>query len=264
MGGLGLIVWLIRFRTPESPRWYESRGRQQEATELAGEIENRVMREEHLAELPPPEDVSVTPRRSRYRDIFAADLRSRTIMMLVFQFFQSGLFYGFTTLAPTFLAKKGIGITDSLLFTMIIYAGFFAGSIFSLFTIDKIDRKWGIVATAILAGILGTIFALLDSTALAVLFGFLVAFVLWQFQNFFHTYQAEVFPTRVRSSAAGTVYALSRISTSLLTLLIVTVFLPHGLLASFGIIWVFIAIVAVDIGVFGPKSSRLQLEQIAS
>jgi putative MFS transporter len=146
---------------------------------------------------------------------------------------------------------------------MIIYAGFFVGSICSVFTIDKIDRKWGIVATAILAGILGTIFALVTSTALAVLFGFLVAFILWQFSNFLHTYQAEVFPTRVRTTASGTVYALSRISTSILTFMITAVFLPHGLLATFGIIWVFIAIVVVDIGVFGPKSSKLQLEQIA-
>ena len=264
MGGLGIIVWIIRFRVPESPRWYESHGEDEKAAALMGDIEARVKRERGLAELPPvPETVRVPTRAARYRDIFAPDLRGRTSMMLVFQFFQSGIFYGFTTLAPLFLLHKGISLVHTLLFSMIIYAGFFVGSVFNLFIIDKVERKWGIVATALIAGVLGTIFAIVNNVAVAVLLGFLVTFTLWQFSNFLHTYQAEIFPTRVRSTAAGSVYAVSRISTSILTFIITTLFLPHGVLASFGIIWLFIVIVVIDIGVFGPKSSRLRVEEIS-
>jgi MFS transporter, putative metabolite:H+ symporter len=227
-------------------------------------IEARVMRERGLDELPPvAESVRVPARKVRYTDIFAPDLRGRTIMMLVFQFFQSGIFYGFTALAPVFLLHKGISLVHTLLFSMIIYAGFFVGSIVSIFTIDKIERKWGIIGTAIIAGVLGTIFAVVANTAVVVVFGFLTTFTLWQFSNFLHTYQAEIFPTRVRSTAAGTVYSVSRVSTSLFTYIITTVFLPHGLLPSFGIIWVFIVIVVIDIAAFGPKSSQLRVEQIA-
>lgn len=264
MGGLGIIVWIVRFRVPESPRWYESHGKAGKAGELMDGIEARVMREKNLSALPPVRAAAaVEPRPARFGDIFAPDLRGRTVMMLVFQFFQSGIFYGFTALAPTFLLHKGITLVHTLLFTMIIYAGFFAGSICSLFTIDRIERKWGIVGTAIIAGILGTIFAVVANVVAAVVLGFLVTFILWQFSNFLHTYQAEIFPTRVRTSAAGTVYSVSRISTSILVFMITTVFLPHGLLASFGIIWLFIIIVVIDIGVFGPKSSKLTVEQIA-
>jgi putative MFS transporter len=264
MGGLGLIVWLIRFRVPESPRWYESSGQTEKATALVAAIEARVMRERGLAGLPPVTDsVQVTPGRARYRDIFAPGLRGRTIMMLVFQFFQSGIFYGFTALAPTFLLHKGISLVHTLLFSMIIYAGFFAGSLVSIATIDKIERKRGIIATAVIAGVLGTLFAVIANTAVVVVLGFATTFTLWQFSNFLHTYQAEVFPTRVRSTAAGTVYSVSRVSTSLFTYIITTVFLPHGLLPSFAVIWVFIVIVVIDIGLFGPRSSRLRVEHIA-
>lgn len=264
MGAAALVVWIIRFRVPESPRWFESRGRHEEAAQLMDEIEQRVMRESGLTELPPvTESVHVPTRRSRYRDIFAPDVRKRTIMMLVFQFFQSGIFYGFTTLAPTLLLHKGITLVHTLTFSMIIYAGFFVGSVVNVFIIDRVERKWGIVGSAIIAGVLGTIFATVPSVVVTVILGFLVTFTLWQFSNFLHTYQAEIFPTRVRSTAAGTVYSVSRISTSILVLMITTVFLPHGLLATFGIIWVFIVIVVVDIAVFGPKTSRLRLEKIA-
>lgn len=264
MGAAAVVVWIIRFRVPESPRWYESRGRHEEAAKLIGEIEQRVMRDSNLTELPPvDEPVHVPAHQSRYRDIFAPDVRKKTIMMLVFQFFQSGIFYGFTSLAPTLLLHKGITLVHTLTFSMIIYAGFFVGSIVNIFIIDKIERKWGIVGSAIIAGVLGTVFATVPSVVVTVVLGFLVTFTLWQFSNFLHTYQAEIFPTRVRSTAAGTVYSVSRISTSILVLMITTIFLPHGLLATFGIIWVFIVIVVIDIGVFGPKTSRRRLEKIS-
>ncbi|MGH3168264.1 MAG: MFS transporter, partial [Trebonia sp.] len=133
MGGLGLVVWVIRFRVPESPRWYESTGQADKANSLMTDIEARVMRERGLDELPPvTESVQVTPRKARYMDIFAPDLRGRTIMMLVFQFFQSGIFYGFTALAPTFLLHKGISLVHTLLFSMIIYYVLLFGSLVSM------------------------------------------------------------------------------------------------------------------------------------
>ncbi|MCL2584115.1 MAG: MFS transporter [Streptosporangiales bacterium] len=264
MGALGLIVWIIRFKVPESPRWYESTGQYEKADALMTQIEDRVKRERGLSELPPvAESVRVTPSRARYSDIFAPDLRKRTVMMLVFQFFQSGIFYGFTALAPTFLLTKGISLVHTLLFSMIIYAGFFVGSVVSIFIIDKVERKHGIIATAITAGVLGTLFAVVANTAVVVVLGFLTTFTLWMFSNFLHTYQAEVFPTRVRSTAAGTVYSVSRVSTSLFTYIITTIFLPHGLLPTFGLIWVFIVIVVADIAVFGPRTSQLKVEEIA-
>jgi putative MFS transporter len=264
MGALALVVWLIRLRLPESPRWFEVRGRQEEAERGIAEMEEQAMRELGLEELPPPpERVLVAGAPPRWRDIWAPDLRGRTLMMLVFQFFQSGIFYGFTALAPTFLLHKGIGLVHTLLFTIIIDFGYLAGSIVNIFLIDRVERKWGIVVTAILAGVLGTVFVIVPNVVVTVILGFLVTFTLWNFSNFQHTFQAEVFPTRVRSSAAGTVYSVSRISTSILVLVITAFFLPHGLLATYGLIWVFILVVVVVIGGFGPRTSRRRLEEIA-
>lgn len=265
IGVLALIVWAIRLRMPESPRWYESKGRHEDAERVVADIERQAMQQFGLTELPPvPEHVHVGLETGRWRDLWATDLRGRTIMMLVFQFFQSGVFYGFTTLAPTFLLAKGISLVHTLLFTMIIYAGFLVGSFVNIFIIDHVERKWGIIVSAILSGVLGTIFVLVANVVATVILGFFVAFVLWNFSNFYHTYQAEIFPTRVRSMAAGTVYSVSRISTSILVAIITTFFLPHGLLATYAVIWLFIVIVVVVIWVFGPHTSRRTLESISN
>lgn len=261
MGAAALIVWALRTRLDESPRWLESKGRITEADAIVEKWENEVLREGKT--LPEPEKIEVVEEHSKISELFSRSLRKITIMMIIFQFFQSGIFYGFVVLAPEFLLDKGISLVNTLLFSILIDTGFIAGSIFNYFIIDKVDRKYGIIGSAISAGILGTAFALTSSIALTVLLGFLVAFSLWNFSNFFHTYQAEIFPTRVRSTGAGLVYSISRFSTSILVLMITAFFLPLGLVATFGIIWVFIAIVSLDIGIFGPKTTGRKLEDIS-
>ncbi|WMT51758.1 MAG: MFS transporter [Ferroplasma sp.] len=264
MAVVGFGIWAVRTRLKESPRWLEVHGDYKKADTITTDWEQRTMKAKNLKELPPLEhNTPIEENKSKYEDIFKPDVRKRTIMMLIFQFFQSGIFYGFTALSPLFLIEKGFDLPKTLEFTFLIYAGFFFGSVFNLFIIDKVERKWGIIGTAVLAGIFGTAFAVVNNVYLIVIFGFITTFILWNFSNFFHAYQAEIFPTRIRPTAAGTVYAVSRVSTAILTLLIVDIFLPHGVLASFGIIWVFIAIVVVDIWAFGPRSSREQVETIA-
>jgi len=274
IGVCGFVVWVIRFRVPESPRWLEAQGRPDEAHAVVNGFSDTAADPAPAAQTAPTAsadgaDASTTSnpapaRQSMFARIFAPDVRGRTTMMLIFQFFQSGLFYGFTTLAPLFLLHKGISLVHTLLFSMIIYGGFFVGSLFSMYTIDKVERKWGIVATAILSGVFGTAFAEASNVALTVVFGFLTTFTLWQFSNFLHTYQAEIFPTEVRTTAAGAVYSVSRISTALWVYVIGTVLAPDGILVSFGLIWLFIAIIVIDIAVFGPRSSRLAVEEIAT
>ncbi len=264
MAVVGFGVWAVRTRLKESPRWLEVHGEYKKADEITTDWEQRTMKAKHLSELPKPTtNTPIEENRSRYRDMFEPDVRKRSIMMIIFQFFQSGIFYGFTALAPFFLIKKGFNLPTTLGFVFLIFTGFFFGSVFNLFIIDKVERKWGIIGSAVLAGIFGTAFAVATNVYLVVIFGFITTFILWNFSNFFHTYQAEIFPTRIRPTAAGTVYAVSRVSTAILIMFIAAIFLPHGVVASFGIIWVFIAIVVIDLWVLGPKSSREQVETIA-
>jgi putative MFS transporter len=79
----------------------------------------------------------------------------------------------------------------------------------------------------------------------------------------FHAYQTELFPTSIRARAVGFVYSWSRFSA------IFTSFVIAGLLRQFGTtgVFVFIAvamlIVMAAIGLMGPRTRDLALEQIS-
>ena len=240
MGIAGFAVWAVRLRLTESPRWLEIHGRYKEADEVMTHIEDRVKKELNLKELPPVENKTpLAQKPSQFKDIFAPDIRRTTIMMMIFQFFQSGIFYGFVTFAPG-IVLKSFPFTNPLGFAAVIFSGFVFGSIVNIFIIDKIERRFGIIAFSILGGIFGTLFVVVTNFAEVVTFGFITAFSLWNFSNFLHQYNAEVFPTRVRTTAAGFVYSLSRFSSAIFIIFISAFLKPYGCLAIFGGIWVFV------------------------
>ncbi|WP_291490724.1 MFS transporter [Desulfurella sp.] len=259
----GLIVWVVRFKMIESPRWLESKGEYDKASKILDKIEESIMKEYNLSSLPEPApSKEVKQEKSRYTDLFKKGVRGKTFMMFIFMFFQSALFYGFTGLVPLFLAHRGINLNKIFAFTFVIYTGFLLGSFFNIFVIDKVERKWGLIVSIILVGIFGLIFAFSNNIYLALLMGFLTTFSLWNMSNFYHQYNAEIFPTHLRGSATGSSYAISRFSTAILPTFIGTyVYKNYGIGGAFIVLWVFILILVVDL-LLGPKSTGKNLEEI--
>jgi len=81
--------------------------------------------------------------------------------------------------------------------------------------------------------------------------------------NSFHIYQAEIFPTRMRTTAVGIAYSLSRLSGAILPFISVTMFDNLGATAVFLGSALIMVIVCVDVGVLGPCSTGLVLEDSA-
>jgi putative MFS transporter len=214
IGSLGaIIVWAMRRDLPESPRWHEIRGRHAEADAATCGLEDQARAELHLQRLPEPGTVEVTPAHGApLSEIFRPPYRRRTVMLYIFQFFQTVGYYGFGTLAPLVLADKGFDIVDSLGFSAVIFLGY----PLSVPLMERFERKHLIVASAIAMGLLGVIFGFARSTGLIVAAGFLLAATSNVFSNGFHIYQAEIFPTRMRSTAVSTAYSLSRLSGAIL------------------------------------------------
>ena len=260
-GSLGaIIVWIVRQRLPESPRWLESVGRTFEADAIVTDMENEAAQ---VAPLPSPTAHNVVPtRRPGLSVLFSGEYRTRVIMLGVFHIFQTIGYYGFGTLVPLVLASKGYSIVTSLTFTTLTFIGYPIGSALSLPLIERLDRKWLIVVSAFFMSVLGIGMGYSTSPFAIVVLGFLYTAVSNVFSNGLHIFQVEIFPTFVRATAAGMCYGLSRLSSAAMPFVLLPVIERWGAGPMFVVVAGALWIVILDVALFAPSTTGRSLEEV--
>jgi putative MFS transporter len=251
-----IFVWWIRRRVPESPRWLAQRGRVEEAQRILEELEERVARESG-ATLVSAAEPKVSTARGTFVEIWRTPYLRRTLMLIVFNLFQTVGFYGFSNWVPTLLIARGIAVTSSLRYTFII------GPLLASGLADKVERKWQIVAAAFAIAVSGLIFGKMTSAGLLILFGVLLTLSNNILSCSFHAYQAELYPTRIRALAVGLVYSWSRLSVVFSSFVIAFFLDRFGAGGVFTLIAGSMLAVMLAIGLLGPRTNNLALEIIS-
>ena len=261
-GSVGAVLaWYVRGRLPESPRWLAQHGRTQDAEVIveAWELEARL----EGAKLAEPKPQGAVPGRGSFLEIWQAPYLGRTLMLIAFNLFQAAGYYGFASWVPTLLIESGIEATRSLGYTFIIAIAAPVGPALGLLFTDRIERKWVISGAALAIAAAGLAFTQAHGMWGVIACGVALTLANNILSFAYHGYQPELFPTRVRAQAVGFVYSFSRLSTMF------SAFVIAAILRGFGPpgVFVFIAgcmgVVAAVIGLFGPRTKDLPLEQIS-
>jgi putative MFS transporter len=207
LGGLQIFVLLplLAWRLPESPRWLEARGRIDEARRLVEKMEARCRKRHPVLPEPDlsPHEVVTTTHPGVFA-VFQGQYAKRTVfLLLIWVLGYGGIVYGAGAYGYVFLTARGYGA--GFVFALTAWSGVVGAAILGLNALvgERIERKTAIIAGSILfAGCWFGLYNVHNTVVVVILYmGATTGTTLWLWNMYVYT--PNVFPTRMRAIGTG-------------------------------------------------------------
>jgi putative MFS transporter len=259
MSGLGAACAgaMLRF-IPESPRWLAGIG----STEAAETACRSFERSKLIGNVALAAERAAIPAKDRatpgadpgvaWVGTVLSPYRSQLILAGSLYFLSPWATVAFPVLSGPALMAKGVRLSDTMAYLALAAFGQLTGSVFAAFFIDRLERRTAIVLCASLMALTALVFAA-GSTPI-IMIGSNIAFGVFSgmFVPALSVYVAELFPTRIRSSATSGTWALNRIGSALALLALIPMLRGSGGVLVFDIMaGTLIAGIAIIL-IFGP------------
>jgi len=255
--GVGaLIVWVLRFALPESPRFLATHGRGKEALDVLG----------RLGIAGPKEALSTDAASNTKSDPFALvfsmfPVRVIAGMICFTAFF--GVAIGLGAWLPNIMNAKGFTITKSLQYTLAMNFAVPCASLFMMYALDKYGRKITSICAFVCAGLMAIVFANAGTPLQLMAAGFVMIFFVQVAGNSMQIFASEVFPTNARASGFGWASGVGRLATAFIIPTILWIQNGYGLTTVFVCLAIVLVIAAVSVTQLGPEARQRGLDEIA-
>ncbi|MFZ0846289.1 MAG: MFS transporter [Pseudolabrys sp.] len=252
-----LVVWVLRYSLPESPRFLATHGRGDEAIAVLG----------RLGIAGPTEKLTTDRASDSKSDPFGVVFRmfpGRVIAgMICFSAF-FGIAIGLGAWLPNIMNGKGFSVTKSLQYVLAMNFAVPCASLFMMYALDKFGRKITSVCAFIGAGIMAMVFANATTATELMVSGFVMIFFVQVAGNSMQIFASEVFPTNARASGFGWASGIGRLATAFIMPMILWIQNGWGLMTVFGCLATFLLIAAVSVTQLGPESRQKGLDEVAA
>src|SRR5436305_4745467 len=257
IGIAALIVFVMRFSLPESPRWLATHGQGQRALDL---LRRMGLRTVPLATLRMD---AASDTKSDPIGIVLRNYPGRVVagMMCFMAFF--GIALGLGAWLPNILVERGFPIAKSLNSIFWMTLAFPCASAFMMYSLERFGRKPTAVVAFILTGVFAILFGEAVDETMVLAVGFFMIFFTQLSGNSSQIFISEVFATNARASGFGLSQAAGRAGAAIAILAIPLIQNTWSTGAVFAAIAVIVAIAAVAVTQVGPEARGLALDEVA-
>jgi putative MFS transporter len=267
LGGLPVLYVLVIAKfLPESPRWYEIKGRHEEAERLMSAIERSVERESGRP-LPPIGRITpvvVSKERVPIRTLFSPEYRTRTVMCWLALGCTFFIFYSIQVFMPSVVTQMGFSLTSAFIFTSIIVGASIPGKIVEAWLVERWGRKPVIIWFTMIAVVCAFAFGFLNSAAAVLAIGIVMSFFGIGMNPAVKIYVAENYPTRIRATGVATAEAVGRLISGVLAPACFPFLLAGGGVAvAYSFVGALGLVGVAAVAVFGTETKGRTLEQIS-
>lgn len=264
--GIGaLIVWQLRKRMPESPRWLESHGEIEEADRVLKEIEGEVERSSgrKLEPVTSLAGARVSGTADRLSELFSSSMIRRTITGSVILITLNTAIYGFIAFLPSFMVRQGLTITTSLNYTTLMSFGGPVGALIGMWLADRLGRKPCMIIFSLAALCFGAIYPNLVDPNYITLNGFALVTSIYVLVGVaWSLYVPELFPTVIRMRGAGFCNTLGRMFTILTPQITTFLYALAGITAVVSYVGALLVLQVIVVIAFGVETKQVSLEML--
>ncbi|TAK29620.1 MAG: MFS transporter [Chloroflexota bacterium] len=264
-GGIPWLWVLVQKRVmPESPRYLAARGRLDEARQFLSHIQATYgVNIEGVLGQPSAQNRGLI---ASLGELWSGPLARRTACTWLLWFVVVYASYGVFVWLPTLLAVSGLEIMRSIQYMLIFTAVQIPSLIAAAVLVDIVGRKYVLVPTLLVGGIAAYLFGGVASPVEILLWGSVLSLAIAVARGVMVSYTAELFPTRVRGTGAGSASAFGRIGSIIvpgaMTLAISSWSVGYG--AVFIMFSSMLCVGALGVAILGEETKGRSLEEIGA